>query len=142
MSIPLSKDKKEEAADDASELATDQLKNLVPEEDLEVVLKIIREQRRRDARLVESRVLADAIALEDVGLVGLWNASGKYHALGRSLEQFIRLWKTQAEYGYWETRLRDGFYFEVARDLARQRLAGMGAVISQMEAQQNAADLG
>jgi len=139
--IPLPKQRADEAADDAAEIATDHLGTVLTEEELDLVVKIMRDAERRAPRTAEARLLADAVALEDVGLVGLWNAAGKYQGLGRSLEQFIRLWRTQAEYGYWETRLRDGFHFEVSRGVARQRLADMAAIIGQMETQQNGADV-
>ena len=39
------------------------------------------------------------------------------------LEQLLRLWKTQQEYGYWETRLREGLYFEPTRHAAKREKA-------------------
>jgi hypothetical protein len=141
VSMPLPSDKKNELADDASELATDQLKNLLTEDDIEVVLQIIRDYQRRDAKLAEAKLLSDAVALEDVGLVGLWNGAYKYHGMGRSLEQFLKLWKTQREYGYWQTRLRDGFHFEISRSVAKERLARLEVVLAQMEAEHTAADI-
>ena len=93
--VPVGKGKREEAADDAAELATDQLKNLATDEELELILQILREHRHRNAKLPEAKLLSDVVALEDVGLVGIWNAAGRYQALGRSLEQFVRLWRTQ-----------------------------------------------
>lgn len=141
VSIPLASTKKDENADDASELATDQLKNLLAEDEIEQVLHIIRDCPRRDTQLPEAKILSDAVALEDVGLVGLWNGAYKYHGLGRSLEQFLKLWKTQREYGYWQTRLRDGFHFEISRIVAKERLARLEVVLAQMEAEHMGADI-
>src|SRR4051812_40769930 len=51
----------DEAYDAATELAADQMKDLLPPEDIELVGRILREQRKRDTKLAEARVLADAL---------------------------------------------------------------------------------
>lgn len=129
------------AADDAAELAVDHLKKFFSETDLEMVAGIIRESHRKDARLPEARLLSDALALEDVGLIGMWNQMRSIAAKGRSLEHFIRLWKTQQEYGYWEARLRDSFYFAESQQVAQQRLAEMAPIYARLAQQQEGRDV-
>jgi hypothetical protein len=121
-----------EAAEEGIELATDQLPGLLGATDVELTLRMLGEFRAKGPKLPEARLLADAVALEDMGLVGLWNQTRTFHAAGKTLEQVAKLWKTQQEYGYWETRLRDGLHFDVSRRVAEARLAGMQAVFTQM----------
>ena len=126
---------------DAMELAADQLPALLDADDVELVLRILREYRQRSTALLEAQLLADAIGLEDVGLVGLWNQMRTFHAAGRTLEQVIRLWKTQHEYGYWETRLRDDFHFPATQRIARKRLDSLAPVYAELTRQQLGEDI-
>jgi hypothetical protein len=130
------------AEDDGSELAADQLKDLLPAGDVELVLKMLLEYRRRNAALGESRLLSDAVALEDIGMVGLWNQTRNFHAAGKTLEQLLRLWKTQQDYGYWETRLREGLHFEVTRVTAQRRLDALHAILERMNRENAGTDVG
>jgi hypothetical protein len=130
------------AYDDAAEIAADGLKDLLPQADLDLMIRILHEHRRRDTHVVEARLLADALALEEFGLVGLWNASRQFHAAGKTLEQLIKLWKAQHDYGYWESRLRDGFHYEVARRAAKDRLTQMHGVYDRLQREQLCEDIG
>ncbi len=132
----------EEAFDDAAELASDQLKDLLPAPDLDLMLRILKEHRKRDTQLAEARLLSDAISMEEFGLIGLWNQSRQFHAAGKSLEQLIKLWKAQHDYGYWENRLRDGFHFEAARRAARERLGRMRGIYESLQRENLAEDVG
>jgi hypothetical protein len=42
-------------------------------------------------------------------------------AEGKTLTELIAAWDRQAEYGYWEARLNNGFQFESIRAVARHR---------------------
>jgi len=120
-------------ADDGAELAADQLPAYLPPGDVDLVVRVLGEFRSRTTRLPEARLLADAVGLEDLGLVGLWNQTRAFHAAGKTLEQLVRLWKTQSEYGYWESRLRDSFHFDTTRKVAQERLKHLAAVYERME---------
>jgi len=130
------------SVDDSAELAADQLQPFLSAADIDLTLKILREHHLKETKLPEAQLLSDAISLEDLGLVGLWNQTRHFHALGRTLEQLIKLWKTQQEYGYWETRLRDGFHFEPARKVAAARLKQVAPIFEQLLKQQQAEDVG
>jgi hypothetical protein len=132
----------DDAYDSATELADDQLKDLLPPEDIELVGKILREQRKRDTTLPEAKILADAIALEEFGLIGLWNQSRQFHASGKTLEQLVKLWKAQHDYNYWEGRLRDGFHYEVARRAAKERLGQMNGIYERLQREHLGDDIG
>jgi len=133
-----------EAAEDAGEIAADQLQPLLPPADLDLVLTILSQYRhagRKKPDLLEAQLLSDAVALEDLGLIGLWNQTRPFHAAGKTLQQLLKLWKTQHEYGYWETRLRDGFHFPLARQVAAARLERMQQIYDQLAAQARADDI-
>jgi hypothetical protein len=132
----------DQAYGDAAELATDQLKDLLPHEDLDAMLRILQEQRRRDTKLPEARLLADALAMEELGMVGLWNQCRQFHAAGKTLEQFLKLWKAQHDYGYWESRLRDGFHYEASRRAAKDRLAHMKGIYERLQRENLCEDVG
>jgi hypothetical protein len=132
----------DEAFGDAAELAADQLKDLLPQNDLDTMLRILHEHRRRDTKLPEARLLADALSMEDFGMVGLWNQSRHHHAAGKTLEQFLKLWKAQHDYGFWESRLRDGFHYEAARRAAKDRLAHMKGIYERLQRENLCEDVG
>lgn len=123
----------EEAHDSAAELAADQLKDLLPPADLDQLLLILKTHRKRDAKIPEARLLADALSMEEFGLIGFWNHCRQFHASGKTPEQLIKLWKAQHDYGYWESRLRDGFYYEASRTAARHRLSQMQGIYDRLQ---------
>jgi hypothetical protein len=118
------------------------MKDLLPAHDLDMVVQILREHRQRDAKLPEARLLADALSMEEFGLIGLWNQNRQFHASGKSLEQLLKLWKAQHDYGYWESRLRDGFHYEATRRAARERLAQMKGIYERLQRENICEDVG
>ena len=132
----------DEAYGDAAELASDQLKDLLSPPDLDLMLRILQESRRRNAKMPEARLLADALSMEEFGLIGLWNQNRQFHASGKTLEQLLKLWKAQHDYGYWESRLRDGFHYEAARRCARERLGQMQGIYERLQREHLCEDVG
>jgi hypothetical protein len=132
----------DEAYGDAAELASDQLKELLPANDLDIMLRILQEHRQRDTKMPEAKLLADALAMEEFGLIGLWNQNRQFHASGKTLEQLLKLWKAQHDYGYWESRLRDGFHYETARRAARERLSQMHGIYERLQRENICEDVG
>jgi hypothetical protein len=131
----------DQAYDDAAELATDQLKDLLPQHDLDAMLNILQEHRKRETEVPEAKLLSDALALEEFGLVGFWNQNRQFHAAGKSLEQLLKLWKAQHDYSYWESRLRDGFHYEAARRTAKDRLENMKGLYERLQREHNGEDV-
>jgi len=76
----------------------------------------------RSPMLDEARILADAFNLEDFGVTGLVNQIIQLSVQGEGLLQFADGCRKRDAYGYWEARLRDGFHFDSAKQIARQRL--------------------
>jgi len=73
----------------------------------------------------ESRLLADALNLDDFGMVGLINRSIQLGRQGDGVSQVAEGNHKRDEYGYWEARLKDDFHFEQVRRLAAKRLENM-----------------
>ena len=77
----------------------------------------------RKPAVEEARLLADACNLNDFGLIGMINRALELGLQGQGVNELIRGEKNREQYGYWEARMKDGFHFQAARDLARERLA-------------------
>ena len=72
--------------------------------------------------LEESKLLADALNLEDFGLTGLLDLALQTGQHGEGVIQFADGLEKRDQYGYWESLLKDGFHFELIRKLAKSRL--------------------
>ena len=89
----------------------------------------IRQCNNRGTTLLEARILAEAEALDEVGVLYLLRQFRQYQAEGRPLQQLVDSWHRQKEYHYWDVRLNEGFRYETTRGLARRRLEAVDAVI-------------
>lgn len=127
--------------EDAAEWAAEQLGNHMTPQDIDLTLRILREHPRKESTLKEAHLLGDAVALEDLGLIGFWNQTRYFHHQGRTLEQLVRYWQTQLDYGYWEARLRDGFHFEVSKKIAQKRLEQSRALYQELLRQHMGEDI-
>jgi hypothetical protein len=91
------------------------------EELIDRTTRLLRELPQKSPPSPEARLLADAVNLEDFGVVGLFQqAMNLCNAGVEALADGIR---KRQQYGYWEARLKDGFHFEPIRQLARRALA-------------------
>jgi hypothetical protein len=93
-------------------------------------LAIVPGQIGRGTALLEARILAEAEALDEVGILYVLRQFRQYQAEGRPLQQLVDSWQRQKEYHYWEVRLNDGFRYPTTRDLARRRLEAVDAVMA------------
>jgi hypothetical protein len=115
---PLSlRDRCDQAIELIAGLAADENQPLVTQ-----ASELLRQLTRKNSSLNEARLLADSLSLEDFGLIGLL---GHAMALGRhqaSLTQLADGLEKKLAYGYWEIRLKDSFFFDQSRELARKRM--------------------
>jgi hypothetical protein len=110
-----------ERAEEAAEL----LLNVAPDADEELLdrtTRLLQEMPHRSPMLDESRLLADAINLDDFGVTGLVQQSMHLVRQGEGLLQLADGLDKREQYGYWEARLKDGFHFDPVREIARRRL--------------------
>jgi hypothetical protein len=70
----------------------------------------------------EARLLADAINLDEFGLVGLFTQMIQLSRQGDGINQLAEGCEKRDQYGYWDARLKEGFHFEPIRQLARRRV--------------------
>jgi len=93
----------------------------------------IRHCNDRKTNLLEARLLAEAEALDEVGVTYVLRQFRQYQAEGRPLQQLADTWRRQQEYHYWDVRLNHSFRYETTRELARQRLAAVDAFMTALD---------
>lgn len=110
-----------ERAEEAAEL----LLSVAPDADeglLDRTIRLLQEMPHRSPMLDESRLLADALNLDDFGVIGLVHHLSHLLRQGDGLLQLADGLEKREQYGYWEARLKDGFHFDPIREIARRRL--------------------
>lgn len=111
-----------ERAEEAAEL----LVGVVPEEIDEALLdratRLLHEMPHRSPVLDESKLLADALNLDDFGVIGLALQAIQLTRQGEGVTKLADGANKREQYGYWDARLKDGFHFDAVRQIARQRL--------------------
>ena len=111
-----------ERAEQAAELLVTVLSKDIADDLLDRTTRLILQIPHRAPALAESRLLADAINLDDFGVAGQVMRIIQLGLQGAGVTQVADANEKREEYGYWEARLKDGFHFEPVRDLARRRL--------------------
>jgi HD superfamily phosphodiesterase len=99
----------------------------LPGPSVRLASEAIRQTNNRRTTMLEARILAEAEALDEVGLVYVLRQFRQYQAEGRPLQQIVDTWRRQKEYRFWEVRLAEGFRWEATRELARRRLDAVDA---------------
>jgi hypothetical protein len=111
---------------DRAQQAAELLVGLIGDETDEALIErttlILGEVAQRQPRLAESRLLADALNLEDFGAIGLFVQTIELARSGEGVQQLADGIQKREQYGYWSARLKDGFHFEPVRKIARKRL--------------------
>jgi HD superfamily phosphodiesterase len=95
----------------------------------------------RKTAMLEARILAEAEALDEIGMLYVLRQFRQYQAEGRPLQQLVDSWLRQKEYRYWDVRLSDGFRYDTTRDLARQRLVAVDAFMTALASDLHGADV-
>ena len=97
--------------------------------------RLLHEMPHRSPMLDEARLLADAVNLEDFGVVGVALQIVQLARQGEGLSQLAEGCEARELYGYWDARLKDGFHFEAVREIARRRLENARLVCSMLIAE-------
>ena len=114
-------------SEQSAELLVSALGHDTSEELIDRVTNILLALPHRNPAYEESKLLADALNLDDFGMIGLVNRAMQLGRQGDGVNQVAEGNRSRDQYGYWEARLKDGFHFEPVRKLARQRLANARA---------------
>src|SRR4051812_38030870 len=109
----------------AAELLVGAAGNDAPEELIDRATNILLAVPHRVPESEEARLLADALNLDDFGMIGLVNRAIQLGRQGDGVRQVGEGNQKREQYGYWDARLKDGFHFEQVRRLARARLENM-----------------
>ena len=89
---------------------------------LDRTTRILQEMPHRSPMLDEARLLADAVNLDDFGMLGITQQAVQHARHGEGVAKLAYWLDRQEQYGYWEARLKDGFHFEAVRQIAQRRL--------------------
>jgi hypothetical protein len=97
---------------------------------LDRATRLLHEMPHRSPMLDEARLLADAVNLEDFGLVGVISQVIQLARQGDGARQLAEGCEARELYGYWDARLKDGFHFEPVRQIALRRLENARLICS------------
>ncbi len=109
-------------AEQSAELLVSLLDAHVDENLLDRTARLLQEIPHRSPVPDEARVLADAVNLDDFGVIGLLIQMIQMARIGDGVHQLADGSEKRDQYGYWEARLKDGFHFEPVRKIAAARL--------------------
>lgn len=109
-------------AEQAAELLVGTLGEEIDESLLDRTTRLLQELPQRSPVLDESKLLADAVNLDDFGITGLVQQTVQLSRQGGGVMQLIDAFEKREQYGYWQARLKDSFHFEPVRQIARRRL--------------------
>ncbi len=109
-------------AEQAAELFTESVAGEIDESLLDRTARLLHETPQHPPVIEDAKLLADAVNLEDFGLVGLTQQTLQLARQGDGIVQLLDGLKKREQYGYWEARLKDGFHYEIVRQIARKRL--------------------
>jgi hypothetical protein len=112
------KDRTEQAA----ELLVTLLENDADEEQLDRATRVLHETPHKSPMIEDAKLLADAVNLDDFGVIGLINQTIQLARQGDGILQVADGAEKRELYGYWEARLKDGFHFEPVRQMAKARV--------------------
>ncbi|HEX4796045.1 MAG TPA: hypothetical protein VH370_19815 [Humisphaera sp.] len=102
---------------------------------LDRTTRVLHEMPHRSPVLDEAKILADALNLEDFGIVGIIAQAIQTARQGEGVNQLSKSMQKREQYGYWEARLKDGFHFEAVRQIAQARLDRARKVVEALVAE-------
>ncbi len=121
----------------ASELLVTLLGEHSDDKKLDLITSILSDVPAKSPRSDEAKLLADAINLDDFGLVGLLNTTTSMALAGQGIDALIDGARKRDVYGYWESRLRDGFHYNPIRLIAEKRLGAARRWLEKIDAELN-----
>jgi len=110
---------------DRSEQSAELLVSMLDDVDeglLDRATRLLHEMPHRSPVPEEAKLLADAVNLEDFGVIGLAVQMTQLTRQGDGVVQLAEGSEKREQYGYWEARLKDGFHFPSVRQIAARRL--------------------
>jgi hypothetical protein len=124
-----------ERSEDAAELLIGVAGAEATEDLLDRTVRVLHEMPHRSPMIEEAKLLADAFNLEDFGITGLLDSALEAGRHGGGIVQLADGLEKREQYGYWDSRLKDGFHFEPIRRLAKMRLDNARKVAEMLRAE-------
>ena len=109
-------------AEQAAELLTEAVGGEIDEPLLDRTARLLHETPQHPPMMDDAKLLADAVNLDDYGVIGLSLQTIQLARQGDGVAQLVDGLDKREQYGYWEARLKDGFHYEVVRQIAQRRL--------------------
>jgi len=122
---------------EAAELLDDLLGEVAGRKQLDQVMQILRDMSEQRAKTQEARLLADAVNLDDFGVIGMIQQTLEIARQGAGVEQLSAGCQKREQYGYWGALLKDGFNFDQVRQIAVSRLEHARKVAAMLSAELN-----
>ena len=107
----------------SAELLVSLMGTEIEESLLDRTTRLLHEIPHRSPVIDEAKLMADALNLDDFGLIGLIIQAVQLGLQGEGVGDLAVASEKREEYGYWEARIKDGFNFEPIRAIALKRLA-------------------
>lgn len=126
-----------ERAEQAAELLVSHFTEQLDEKLLDRTTRLLNEAPQKSPKLPEARLLADAINLDDFGLIGLFTGAIATATQGHGLDIVLEGCEKRDAYGYWDARLREGFHYPHSLQLAHSRLRTARQCIEQLRKELN-----
>jgi hypothetical protein len=109
-------------AEQAAELLTESVGGEIDESLLDRTARLLHETPQHPPMMDDAKLLADAVNLDDYGVIGLSLQTIQLARQGDGIAQLVDGLDKREQYGYWEARLKDGFHYEIVRQIAQRRL--------------------
>ena len=111
-----------ERTERAAQRLVEELGERIDDRLLDRTCRLLHETPHRPPVLEEAKLLADAVNLDDFGVIGAMTQAAELALRGEGSGGLAESWVKRCEYGYWTARLADGFHFPAVRRIARRRL--------------------
>ncbi len=121
-------------------VVTEKLSKVVDAKRIQKINDILIQTCEKTTRLNEAKILSDAINLDDIGAVGVFNQARDCTLQKKSIAQLINSYKKKADYGYWQARLAESFHFKTAAKIANKRFAIMTTFMQNLEKESSSLD--
>jgi hypothetical protein len=109
-------------AEQSAELLTESVGGEIDESLLDRTARLLHETPQHPPVMEDAKLLADAMNLDDYGVIGFSLQTIQLARQGDGVAQVLDGLEKREQYGYWEARLKDGFHYEVVRQIAMKRL--------------------
>jgi hypothetical protein len=109
-------------AEQSAELLTESVGGEIDESLLDRTARLLHETPQHPPVMEDAKLLADAVNLDDYGVIGLSLQTIQLARQGDGIAQLVDGLDKREQYGYWEARLKDGFHYDIVRQIAKKRL--------------------